>query len=130
MITAPTFPTAASMKFKFPAFRGIDDGVIEFAIEEAMVVCGDGDWVNETNRTLGVALCAAHLLQVALMRSGAGGTGQIVSSERTPDLSVTYAVPNQNTAIDFTMTIYGERFYRLLRANFPAVLTVNTGVPM
>lgn len=122
-------PTATNMKFKFPAFKRIDDGEIEFAIEEAVVACGNGDWIDEVNQTLGITYYAAHLLQVALMRAGSG-TGQMISSERTPDLSVTYAVPDQSKPIDFTMTVYGERFLGLVRRNFPAVLTVGSAVRM
>jgi hypothetical protein len=61
---------------------------------------------------------------------GESGTGQLVSSERTPDLSVTYSVPDPNSPIDFTMTIYGERWLSLVRKNFPAVLVVNSAVMM
>jgi uncharacterized protein DUF4054 len=126
-----SIPTAANLKYKFsPAFNAVDDATIEFAIEEAVVNCGNGDWVDDANQTLGLYYYAAHLLQVAMMRAASGGAGQIVSSERTPDLSVTYAVPDQNVPIDFTMTIYGERYLGLVRKNFPAILTVNTGVAM
>ena len=131
-----TVPTAANFKFKFaPAFNLVDDATIEFAIEEAVVACnnwstGDVDaWIDDANQTLGIYYYAAHILQVSIMR-GLSATGQVVSSERTPDLSVTYAVPNQNTPIDFTMTIYGERFIGLVRKNFPLVLTVNSAVRM
>jgi len=122
-------PTVASMKFKFPAFRAIDDGSVEFAIEEAIATCSSGDWVNEANRTLGVTYYAAHMLQLALWY-GQSGTGQLVSSEHTPDLSVNYAVPNLSTPGDFDLTIYGKKFKELVSNNFPAVLVVNSGVQM
>ena len=125
-----TVPSAANLKFKFkPAFDSVDDASVEFAIEEAVVTCGGGDWVDDANQTLGIMYYAAHLIQVAIMR-GESGTGQLVSSERTPDLSVTYSVPDPNSPIDFTMTIYGERFLGLVRKNFPAVLVVNSAVMM
>jgi len=118
------------MKFKFPEFRNVDDGTVEFAIEEAVVTCGgEGHWIDDANQTLAMMYYAAHLLQVSIMRAGSG-TGQIISSERTPELSVTYAVPNMNAPIDFTMTIYGERFLGLVRKNFPAILTVGSATAM
>jgi Protein of unknown function (DUF4054) len=128
-------PSATNMKFKFPEFNNVDDATIEFAVEEAVVACGDpnsdfGEWIDAANQTLAMMYYAAHLMQVSIMRATSGGTGQIVSSERTPDLSITYAVPNQNAPIDFTMTIYGERFLGLVRKNFPAVLTVGSAVRM
>ena len=129
-----TVPTSMNMKFKFPAFRNMDDGEIEFAIEEATVALGTesgtpGGWIDDANLTLATMYYAAHLLQVALMRA-TSGTGQIISSESVPDMSVTYAVPDQTKPIDFTMTIYGERFLGLVKKNFPAVLTVNSAVHM
>lgn len=126
-------PTAVNVKFKFaPAFNNVDDATIELAIEEAVVACGAdvGEWIDDANHTLALYYYAAHLMQVAIMRMGSGGTGQIVSSERIGELSLSYAVPPQNTPMDFTMTIYGERFLGLVRSNFPAVLTVNSAVAM
>jgi hypothetical protein len=43
-------PTAASMKFKFPAFRDLDDGDIEFAIEEATLY--DYAWAIRHTQTV------------------------------------------------------------------------------
>jgi Protein of unknown function (DUF4054) len=124
-------PSATNMKFKFPEFNSVDDATIEFAIEEAVATCGSdsGQWIDDANLTLGIMYYAAHLLQVSLMRAESA-TGQVVSSERIGELSVTYAVPDQNRAIDFTMTIYGSRFLGLARKNFPAILTVNSAVRM
>jgi hypothetical protein len=121
------------MKFKFPVFINIDDTTIEFAIEEAALACGDpdiapGEWVNEANQTLAVMYYAAHVLQVSIMFAESG-TGQIVSSERVGELSVTYAAP-RTVSDDLTMTIYGEKFLKLVEQNFPAVLTVNSAVRM
>jgi Protein of unknown function (DUF4054) len=122
-------PSAANMKFKFPNFLSIPDGAIEFALEEAVVACGNGDWIDDANQTLGITYYAAHLLQISIMRASSG-TGQLISSERTPDLSVTYAVANQTAPLDFNMTSYGVRFLELVRKNFPAVLTVGSAVAM
>lgn len=130
-----TIPSASNLKFKFPAFINVSDGEVELAIEEAVVTCngwGADDasgWIDDANLTLGIMYYAAHILQVAIMRAGSG-TGQIISSERIGELSVAYSVPNQNMPIDFTMTIYGERFLGLVRKNFPAVLTVGSAIGM
>lgn len=123
-MTAP-IPTAMNIKFKFPQFREIDPGVIEFAIEEAVLACNSTKWTSDADQTLAMTYYAAHLLQVSLMRAT---TGQVKSSERTPDLSVSYAVPSQDKPIDFTMTIYGERFMGLVQQNFPAVMVANSAV--
>ena len=131
---ATVVPSATTIKLRFPAFRTFDDASIEFAVEEAVVACGqtaaqnNSDWIDNFNLTLAIQYYAAHLLQIAVMR---GGTGTIKSSERTPEFSVTYATPpypKPDEAVDFTMTIYGTRFLGLVKKNFPAVLGVNSAV--
>lgn len=126
-------PTASSMKFKFPEFRSVDDGIIEFAIEEAMVACGNGKWIDEINQTLGITYYAAHLLQLSILRAQQSSSGQTISSERTPDMSITYATTPQPTGdetTDLTTTPYGMRFKDLVTKNFPAILTVGSAVRM
>ena len=125
-------PSAANMKFKFPEFSNVADASIEFAIEEAVVDCGTDEtpWVDDNNYTLAVYYYAAHLLQVAIMRAQSG-TGQIKTSERTPELSVTYAqppFPTMDKPIDLTMTIYGVRFLGLCEKNFPPVAVVGSAI--
>ena len=131
-------PSAINMKFKFPEFNTVEDASIEFAIEEAVVACGDpnsdhGEWIDEANQTLAIAYYAAHLLMVSIQRAQSAA-GQVVSSERVGELSVAYAVPQMSqpteSAIDLTMTPYGVRFIGLVRSNFPAVLTVGSAVSM
>jgi hypothetical protein len=125
-------PSATNMKFKFPEFRVVDDTSIEFAIEEAVVACGSDDWIDDANQTLGLMYYAAHLLQVSLERAKSG-SGQIVTSERTPELSVSYASPPQSAAgeiTDLSTTRYGIRFRELVQKNFPAILTVGSAVRM
>jgi hypothetical protein len=127
-------PSATNIKFKFPEFNIVDDATIEFAIEEAVIACGgDGNWIDEANQTLAIMYYTAHLLMVSIQRAQSAA-GQVVSSERVGELSVTYAVPQMSqpseSAIDLTMTPYGVRFLGLVRSNFPAVLTVGSAVGM
>jgi hypothetical protein len=125
------------MKMRFPAFVNVDDDSIEFAVEEAVVACGDtagqnnSDWIDDANLTLALMYYSAHLLQMSLMRAGSGGTGMVISSERTPELSVTYQAPpypDLSKPIDLTQTIYGVRFLGLVKKNFPAILVVNSAI--
>lgn len=134
-------PSATNIKFKFPEFITVDDSSVEFAVEEAVVACGSmtnsagdsGTWIDEANQTLAIMYYAAHLLMISIQRAQSAA-GQVVSSERVGELSVTYAVPQMpqasDSAIDFTMTPYGVKFLGLVRSNFPAVLTVNSAVAM
>ena len=125
-------PSAANMKFKFPAFINVDDASIEFAIEEAVVDCGTDEtpWVDDNNYTLAIYYYAAHLLQIAIMRAQSG-TGQVKTAEHTPELSVSYAqppFPSMEHPIDLTMTIYGVRFLGLCEKNFPPVAVVGSAI--
>ena len=123
-------PSASNIKFKFPEFSSIDDSTVEFAVEEAVIACGNGDWIDDANQTLALMYYAAHIMQVSIMRASSG-TGQIVSSERTPELSITYATPQQQItdyAVDLTTTFYGVRYLGLVARNFPAILTINSAV--
>jgi hypothetical protein len=125
-------PSATNFKFKFPEFVQVDDASIEFALEEAVVACGNGDWIDDANQTLALYYYAAHLLMVSIMRAQSGA-GQVIESESTPELKVTYKVPDMpkvTEAIDMTMTQYGVRYIGLVRSNFPAVLTIGSAVAM
>ena len=135
LIPSPV-PSATTIKMRFPAFVNVDDPSIELAIEESVVACGSvsqqnsSDWIDDFNLSLALQYHTAHLLQMSLMRL-ASGTGQAISSERTPELSVTYTAPpypDPNKPIDYTQTIYGTRFLGLVRKNFPAVVVVNSAV--
>ena len=126
-------PSASNIKFKFPEFSSIDDPTVEFAVEEACVMCSGGDWIDASNEALAIMYLAGHLLMVSLQRAQSA-TGQLVASERVGELSVTYVTPPQptatDTAVDLTLTPYGIRYLGLVRANFPAILTVNSAVGM
>jgi len=127
-----TIPSATNMKFKFPQFVSIDDATIEFAIEEAVVACQGGDWIDDANQTLAIMYYTAHLMQVSIMRAQTG-TGQVVESESTPELKVTYKTPDMpafHQPIDMTMTEFGVRYLGLVRSNFPSVLTVGSAIRM
>ena len=136
-MTNEGMPTASSMKMRFKQFRRFEDGDIEFAIEEARVVCGstidEGDWIDAFNLALGVQYYAAHMLQMTLQRGGlaSAGNGMMKQSESTPELSVNWVTPpwpSENEITDYNQTMYGMRFKALMRKNFPAVIVVNSGI--
>ena len=130
-------PSVDSIKYKFgPSFANVDNASIQFAIEEAVVECGlegtfgEFGWVDDANYTLAVMYYAAHLMQVSIMRAQSA-TGQVITSERTPELSVTYAqpgFPTMDRPVDLTMTIYGVRFLQLCEKNFPPVAVCGSAV--
>ena len=125
-------PSAANIKFKYPEFNNVADSSIEFAIEEAVVDVGTDEtrWVDDANYTLAVYYYTAHLIQIAIMRAQSG-TGQVKTSERTPELSVTYAqppFPTMDKPLDLTMTNYGVKYLGLCEKNFPPVAVVGSAI--
>lgn len=129
-------PSAANMKFKFSQFARLDDGAIEFALEEATVTCGmlggTSKWIDDNNHIIAIQYYAAHLLQLAILRAQ-NPDGRVIISESTPELSRSYAAPQQASAAideDLSSTQYGIRFRNLVARNFPAVLTVGSATAM
>lgn len=120
-------PSAANMKFKFPEFVQVDDTTIEFAVEEASVAVGQGDWINDANLTLALMYYAAHILMVSISRAESA-TGQMIKSESIGgEIAVTYESiqqPSDKNPDDLTTTPYGVRYLRLLKQNMPAVIVV------
>jgi len=125
-------PDVNSIKLKFPEFASVAPAAIELAIEEAVVCCGGGDWINDANQTLALMYYTAHLLEVQRVRAQSAG-GQLIKSERIGELAMTYEVPQQPTLTDVTdlnSTTYGVRYLGLVARNIPAVLVVGSAVRM
>ena len=68
MPRTPVVVTVADFRARFPEFAATDDGHIEFAIEEALLI--------HSIRKLATLYCAAHVLSFRLTAiSGGGGSG-------------------------------------------------------
>jgi len=118
-------PTAVNFKMKFPEFANIPDASVEFAIEEAC------RWVDDTwlvnDQTLAILYLAAHMLMVSIMRAQSA-TGQVISSERMGEISVTYLatqLPTQSRfSSDLLTTLYGTRYLEMAHVNIPAIAII------
>jgi uncharacterized protein DUF4054 len=118
------YPTALSIKSKFPEFGWLDNTVIEYAIEEASRLV-DGTW-TAGDQLLGASYATAHILMVSISRAESG-TDQVVSSETIGRLVTSYSVPQQpreGSESDFTTTSYGTRFVSLAKRNIPAIAII------
>ena len=118
-------PTSLSIKNRFPVFAGIPDSVVEFAIEEASLVV-DGSWGTATEQLLAISYVVAHFLMVGIQRMESGD-GQIVSSERIGEMTISYLaqpVPTQDKDQDWTTTPFGTRYLAILKRNVPAIAVV------
>jgi hypothetical protein len=117
-------PTAINLKMKFPEFQGIADAQVEFAIEEASLFVDDS-WLPDT-QTLGILYLAAHYLMVEIMRAQSA-TGQVITSERMGEMSVTYAGMQpftEATSSDWMTTLYGMRFREFAHINNPPIAII------
>ena len=90
---------------------------------------GYTEWTSEAEQTLAMMYYAAHLLQLSILR-GMTPTGQLITSERIRDLSLTYKNPGTDIVGELGLTIYGVHVRRLIDCNFPAVLTVGSAIRM
>ena len=117
-------PSSINLKMKFPEFQDQDDATIEFAIEEAALSVDD-TWLP-SDQPVALMYLAAHYLMVSVQRQESA-MGEVVSSERFGEMSITYKTPNQPmmaSSEDFTTTSYGTRFMDLAKKNFPACLVI------
>jgi nicotinamide mononucleotide (NMN) deamidase PncC len=117
-MTTVTIPTALSIKLRFPEFASIDDGVIEFAIEEARLKVTDA-W--DSTGSIALAYLTAHYVAATIAASASGGSGDEgdIASENIGRLSITYAKPAQTAVHDDTSTSsYGLRFENYLQRNY------------
>lgn len=119
---AAIVPTATSIKLAFTEFSGMEDGTIEFAIEESLASISDASgWLSDRDQQLASMYFVAHHLMVTKSRAESG-TGQRVKSESMGGMSITYdtdvTVPELG---DYTTTPYGKRYLELVALNFPAI---------
>ena len=119
-------PTAVNLKMKFPEFAIVPDASAEFAIEEA------SRWVDDSwlpnDQTLAILYLAAHLLMVSIIRAQSA-TGQIITSERMGEISVTYLtsslLPSQtHFSSDLLTTLYGTRYLEMAHVNVPPIAII------
>lgn len=119
-------PDAAALKAKFPVFAAVEDAVIASAISEADSYVSTA-W-SEADYLPAYLLAAAHILtldghgsgtEATIHKDGLGGFKRFKSGPLELERAA--------GAIDVSglkATSFGERYLRLLRRNFPAVLVV------
>ena len=126
MPRTPVVVTIADFRARFPEFAATDDGHIEFALEEALLI--------HSIRKLATLYAAAHVLSFRLTAiSGGGGsgggstvvTGQVSSRSVGPlrEEFSTHSGTTQNSSSNrgrspediayFSSTIYGQHFLSL-----------------
>lgn len=113
-------PTPAQFKIRFPAFAAVADATVQALLTEAARNV-DESWFEKDYQPAIMYLAAHYLKLEGVLGDDVNVTGPI-TSERLGDASVTYA--NAQTGVMMTQygtTLYGRRYYELLRVNQPAV---------
>jgi len=110
-------PNVISFKTQFPEFANVDDTTIQIALDECEQYV-DESWGDQ--QIPATMFLAAHLLAVAQQGSTTGG--QVITSERIGQISVSYAASASAGGAGagesmLTNTIYGRQFYYLLMIN-------------
>jgi hypothetical protein len=123
--TARTALTAQDLKRRYPAFAGVADAQVEFALEDAARWVDAGGWLAADVNAGRLAL-AAHFLFADGALSDAALSSQAVvgpvTSERLGDAAVTYGAKGGSAqaggmTADLQTSAYGQRFLELARAN-------------
>lgn len=124
-----TPPTVVEFKVRFPVFTGIADATVQMILDEATVEVGP-TWI-EAYRTPGVLYLAAHLLASQGLGYSAGSGGAAVTGaikrRKVGDVETEFAgaaAGGSGDASNYSSTVYGQQYLRLLRKNFPAVAVV------
>lgn len=129
-------PTSADFKARYPEFIGVADSVVTMVIDEVKGMVDEG-W-ELSDQKPGILALAAHQLTLEgypARSGGAGGgsggtfdpTNRPVLSRKVGDVAVTYGRTDNargdggGAGYDYSSTIYGRAFLRLLRLNAPAV---------
>lgn len=116
-------PTVAELKDRFPEFAAVADGVVQFALDEALTRV-DTSWI-ESNYQIAILLYAAHVLALgghdAVETEEDAGLSQITIGP----LTLRYAKSSSSSSNDpIASTSYGRRFLELLRRNSPGIAVI------
>jgi hypothetical protein len=119
---AYTAPGVDDFRARFPQFDAVTDDVVQLMLDEAALQV-DGTWrdADAWNATL---YLTAHLIETERMQgmggtAGAGGSG-IVKSETIGPIHYEYDDASKyisKTMGSLGLTIYGQRYWTLLRQN-------------
>jgi hypothetical protein len=121
-------PTPDDIKAEFPEFAQVDEGVIQRRIDRTASRV-DASWGDEM--AWGKSLLTAHYL----VEDGFGGGDAEIAAYRAAGvvklksgtLDVTFASATEAGAGEFDSTVYGRRFYALMRRLFSGPLTTGGG---
>lgn len=120
--------TVDSFRIRFPQFESQSDARIELMISDAAKQVGESYWGDLYNQ--GVSYLAAHLLATEMQAFGGSGSinggAHALASRRVGDVSVSFAVSNQDHQSSFyNSTIYGQKYLTLLKSLGMGAVAVN-----
>jgi uncharacterized protein DUF4054 len=116
-----------AFKSFFAELANVDDAVLQTAIDEAELFVDDTLWAAQ-DVTTATFFLAAHFVSVGQSISSTGG--QMVTSERIGQISVSYAALSSSSSAksggypSLSSTPYGLLFLSLMRRNSPGIAIV------
>lgn len=130
-------PTVADFDARYPEFASKDRYLVEGELADAIADVTPGDWI-ESDRTPAVLALTAHRLasSATVSTTVTGGTGipagAVIKARTVGDTKTEFAYPGDgstgsvnSSGNSFDDTPYGQRYYRLLKLNFPAFRSLN-----
>jgi hypothetical protein len=123
-------PPASDLKIRYPAFTGVDNTVVDYWINDAKRFVTTS-WI-ETDYAPGLMALAAHNMAIGGLGTGGAALAELpagVSRFKSGSLDVTLtdAAANARMTGDYSSTIYGQEYLRLLGANRGGPLVAPTG---
>ncbi len=124
--------TTTSFLVRYPEFKCVTGPRIQIALDDAAGFVDVDTWAAADFDKAQMAL-AAHMLVTEGAFAASGGPSAIrgpIVSERLGDASTTYGRLGSGSTIasasvsQYSTTVYGQTYMRLLNVNFPAVAIV------
>lgn len=131
-----TPPSVADIKTRFPEFESVADATMQMILDEAIQTVGV-NWI-EKDRTPAVLYLVAHLMAAQGFSGGSGSSGGgaavtgAIKKRKVGDVEIEFAGVSassgsssaNSTTNGYLSTFYGQKYWELLRRNFPAIAVV------
>lgn len=121
-------PTLTNFRTRYPEFASVDDTLVQTVLDESIAEVGD-TWLDQDRAKAQMLLTAHKLVAEGYLAASSGSdsssSGSVVKMEKAGDHQIEYAVSDDSIANaqdgGLETSVYGNRYLKLLRNNFPAV---------
>jgi hypothetical protein len=129
-----SIPSAIEFKTRYPEFTAVDDSLVTLMIAEGLSIVDDGWEINDQKPA--IMAFTAHSLSMEGYPARASnnqlplpaGAGREVLMRKVGDVTTQYAQTGSSAGSSSAslsgslgLTVYGRRFFQLLKLNSPAI---------